>query len=98
MKLSEFKGDKAMEVVGKLLLPVTNIAANKEVLKALRKGGLPMMLSAALINTPKDVKELLAILNDKPVEEYECDGATILADVFALFTDEALLRLFGLQS
>ena len=98
MKLSEFKGDKGIEVVGKLLLPVSNIAANKEVTKAMRNGGLPQMLSSALINCPKDIREMLAILNDKPVEEYEVNGATILADVFLLFEDEALLRLFGLQS
>ena len=98
MKLSDFKGDKGIEVVGKLLLPVTNIAANKEVTRAMKKGGLPAMLSAALLHQPNDVKELLAILNDKPVEEYEVDGAVILRDVFNLFTDEALLALFGLQS
>ena len=98
MKLSEFKGDKGIEVVGKLLLPVSNIAANKEVTKALHKGGLPLMLSTALTTCPKDIREMLAILNDKPVEEYEVTGATILADVLNLFEDEALLRLFGLQS
>ncbi len=98
MKLSEFKDDKGMEVVGKLLLPVSNIAANKEVARALRKGGMPKMISAALINCPKDVREMLAILNDKPVEEYEVTGATILTDVLNLFEDEALLSLFGLQS
>ena len=98
MKLSDFKGDKGIEVVGKLLLPISNIAANKEVTGALKKGGLTLMLSTALMKCPNDVKEILAALNDKPVEEYEVDGATILVDVLNLFTDEALLRLFGLQS
>lgn len=98
MRLSDFKGDKALEVVGKLLLPVSNIAASKEVTKAFRKGGVPAMLSAALLNCPGDVREMLAILNDKPVEEYEVNGASILGDVFSLFDDPALLALFGLQS
>lgn len=98
MKLSDFKGSKGMEVVGKLLLPVSRIAANKEVAKAVRKGDIMQMISTALIQNPKDVREMLAILNDKPVEEYEVDGAVILNDVFALFEDEALLGLFGLQS
>lgn len=98
MRLSDFKGEKAFEVVGKLLLPVSNIAANKEVAKALKKGGVAQMLSAALVNNPRDVKEMLAILNDKPIEEYEATGATVLADVFNLFEDPALLALFGLQS
>ena len=97
MKLSDFKGDKGMEVVGKLLLPVSNIAANKDVRRAWNKGVIPM-LSAALQHCPRDVKEMLAILNDKPIEEYEVDGATILRDALSLFEDEALLALFGLQS
>lgn len=98
MKLSEFKGEQGIEVVGKLLLPVSNIAANKEVKRAFRKGGLPVMLSAMLINCPNETREMLAILNGKSAEEYEVTGATILTDVIALFEDEALLRLFGLQS
>lgn len=97
MKLSDFKGDKGIEVVGRLLLPVSRIAGNKQVAKASQEGLAPM-LSAALLHTPKDVREMLAILNDKPVEEYEVTGASILADVFRLFEDEALLQLFGLQS
>lgn len=96
MKLSEFKGNKGIEVVGKLLVPITNISANKEVAKASKKG-LNYMISAALLYAPMDVKEILAILNDKPVDEYECDGATVMEDVFKMFEDESFLRLFGLQ-
>ena len=98
MKLSEFKGDQGIEVVGKLLIPMSRIAANKEVTRANRKGGLPLMLSAMLTHCPNETREMLAILNGKSVEEYEVTGATIMNDIFALFEDEALLRLFGLQS
>ena len=97
MKLSDFKGEKGIQVVGKLLLPVSNIAANKEVRKAWKNGVIPMV-SSALLNCPRDVREMLAILNDKPVEQYEVNGATILRDALNLFEDEALLALFGLQS
>jgi hypothetical protein len=97
MKLSDFKGDKGVEVIGKLLIPVTTMASNPHVRKAAEKG-LPSMVSAMLTKTPKEARELLAILNDKSVEEYECNGATVLVDVLNLFTDEALLGLFGLQS
>lgn len=97
MKLSEFKGEKGLEVVGKLLVPVTTIAQNKFVQQASKKG-LSQMVSTALIKTPNEVREMLAILNDKSVEEYECNGGTVLLDVLSLFDDEALLALFGLQS
>lgn len=97
MKLSDFKGDKGIQVVGRLLLPVSNIAANKEVRKAWKNGVIPMV-SAALLNCPMDVREMLAALNDKPIEQYEVNGATILKDALTLFEDEALLALFGLQS
>ena len=97
MKLSEFKGEKGVEVIGKLLIPITTMATNPHVRKA-AQDGLPKMISTMLTKTPKEAMEMLAILNDKPVEEFECNGATVLGDVLNLFTDEALLSLFGLQS
>ena len=97
MKLSDYKDEKGMEIVGKLLIPMMNMFANPKVAKAMQSG-ITQMLSAALLNTPKDVKEILAILNDKPVEEFQMDGGVALNGMFELLTDPAMQQLFGLQS
>lgn len=97
MKLSDFKGDEGVKVVGKILLPACYLIANKEVAKASKKGLAPF-IAAALQNCPKEMHQIFAILNGKEPEEYEMNGATAMIDALALFDDEALLWLFGLQS
>ncbi len=97
MKLSDFKGEEGMKVVGKLLIPAGKLVANKAVVKAYSKG-LVHFLSAALENCPNEMREIFAIVNGKEPEEYEVNGETVLIDALELFEDSALLRLFGLQS
>ena len=96
MKLSDFKDEKGVEVIGKLLSPMCKIAANPENAKAKSKG-VAGFASAMLRNSPKEVMEMLAILDDKDPGEYHCNGATVLMDVFNMLNDEVLLQLFGLQ-
>lgn len=97
MKLSDFKGEEGVKVVGRLLLPAGTMVANPKVAKAARKG-LVHFLSAALENCPKQMTEIFAIVNNKKPEEYDSNGETVLMDALELFEDTALLRLFGLQS
>lgn len=96
MKLSDFKDEKAVEVVAKLLVPIMSIASNKENEKAKDKGGIAFA-SALLQNNKKDILAIFAILNEKEPEEYHCDAAKVLLDTFTLISDPALMSLFGLQ-
>lgn len=96
MKLSEFKDEKGIEVVAKLLVPISNIAGNKS--NAGMKGKSVIEFASAMLrNNPKDVMALLAILDDKEPEAYHCSAASILADLINMLGDEELLRLFGAQ-
>jgi hypothetical protein len=98
MKLSEFKDEKAVEVVAKLLIPIGNIASNKANQKAKDSGGtLIAFVSAMLKNNQRDVMDMLAILDDKDPAEYHCSAATVIRDVFRMVSDPELLELFGLQ-
>lgn len=96
MKLSDFKDEKGVEVVAKLLVPIGNIANNAKNADAKDKGGLAFA-SALLQNNKRDVMDMFAILNDADPKDYHCDGATVLADTFNMISDPALLALFGLQ-
>lgn len=96
MKLSEFKDEKAVEVVAKLLVPIGRIVSNKD--NANARGGTQLeFASAILANNPADVKNMLAILNDKDPSEYHCTAATVIFDTMNMLADEELLQLFGLQ-
>lgn len=96
MKLSDFKDEKAVETVAKLLIPISRIAANRE--NAAAKGkNLLEFASAMLQNNRREVMDMLAILNDKEPEAYHCTAATVLVDVFTMISDPEMLALFGLQ-
>lgn len=102
MRLSDFKDEKGVEVVAKLLMPIGRIAANQENAKAMKAvneegGNLLSFASALLCNSPRDVMDMLAILNDEDPADYRCSAATVLVDVFNMISDPELLALFGLQ-
>ncbi len=96
MKLSEFKDEKGIEVVAKLLVPICNIVANPENEKAKDKNRAAFLCSM-LQNSPKDVMDMLAILNDQNPEDYHCNAASVLKNVLELATDKELMELFGAQ-
>lgn len=98
MRLSEFKDEKALEVVAALLEPIGRIAANKENAAARGEGkSLMDFVKAILKNNAADVMELLAVLDDQDPAEYHCSAATVLRDVFNMVSDPELLALFGFQ-
>lgn len=96
MRLSDFKDEKAIEIVAKLLVPIGNIAANAKNFDARSKGKLAFA-SALLQNNAKDVKDIFAILNEVEPGEYHTNAASVLMDTLEMLNDPALLELFGLQ-
>lgn len=101
MRLSDFKDEKAIEVVADLIDPISRMA---QVVKAERDGSKnknitqAQLVGIALKKCKKEAIEMFAILNDIPKDKYHCNGATILGDVMNMFSDPQLLQLFGLQS
>lgn len=97
MRLSDFHDEQAIEVVARLLEPISRIAGNAENARA-KGDNLAAFAGALLRNNPRDVMEMLAILSGKESADYHCTAASVLADVFQMLSDPELLRLFGLQS
>lgn len=96
MRLSDFKDEKAIEIVAKLLVPIGNIAGNAKNVKAKEEGKLAFA-SALLQNNAKDVMAMFAILNEKDPADYHCDAASVLVETLDMMNDPALMALFGLQ-
>lgn len=95
-KLSEFEGDAGFELVANILPCIEAIVQSQEV-KAARGKSLASFVSAMLKSNKEAVKGILAALNETPVDEYKVNAASIFADTFALFEDDSLMGLFGLQ-
>lgn len=94
-KLSEFKNEKGVAVIADLLAPIARMAQN---IQGIDNESPLGFVSEMLKRNPKEIIEIFAILSETPVEEYECDGASLLANTITLASDKELMELFGLQS
>lgn len=95
-KLSEFQNEDGVVVVAKLLSPIFNIVTK---VKDFRDDMTQIQFVTMMLEkSPKDVMEIFAILSEVPVEEYSCNGASIMRDTITLASDKELMSLFGLQS
>lgn len=97
-KLSEFKGREATNLLGKLLLSVSDMLDNAENKAAYQSKGAIGLIGMALIQTPDAVVGLLAALNEVPVEKYEYNVISLANDSFEIFKDPELVQLFGSQN
>ena len=96
MKLSDYKDEKAIEVIADLLVPIGNIALNKD--KIEKTGTTAHFVSQLMKLNPKEVMAMIAILNGVDPEEYHCNAASVLKDALEMFSDPELMLLFGSQS
>lgn len=97
-RLSEFEGEQGVIIVAKLMKPLYNVVAKIKDIKEPEKMSPIELITTMLENSPKDVKEIFAILSETPVDEYECNAATIMVDTLKLASDEQFMSLFGSQS
>ena len=97
-QLSQFKNEDGVIVVAKLLNPISRIVLKMKDEGKKPKGSAVEFLSQVLADSPKDIMEIFAILSETPVEEYECNAASLLMDTIKLAADKEFMELFGLQS
>lgn len=96
MRLSDFKDEKAVEVVADLLEPIEKIAINPKMENA--KGGSILGFARAMLkNNQRETMDMLAILSDVDPAEYHCTAATVVFDVLNMLNDPDLMQLFGLR-
>ena len=97
MRLSDFKDEKALEVIADLIDPIAEIVSSPEN-KAASKQTPLKFVQAVMRNTPKSVMHMMAILNDEKPENYHCTSASVLKNALEMFTAPDIMALFGLQS
>ena len=99
MKLSDYKGEKAIEKFADLIEPVCKILGDKEIKSGiLAEEPKALLVKKALKNHASEVLEVLAILDDVPVDGYEPSIVEIPVKVLELLNDDAFGKLFTSQS
>lgn len=100
MKLSEIKGEDALDVIADIIEPATRILANETVAETLRSGKPTILKAKAILKYGKaEVLEILAILNQQKVEDFKpsiLELPVMLMDLISdLEENKELMSLFS---
>lgn len=95
-KLSEYKGDEALELLADLVDPAIEIMADADIAQMLKSGRYIGAVKPILKAHKQAVLQILALLNGKTVEEYkkEVNLFTIPKALLELLNDPDLMSLF----
>lgn len=94
MKLSEIKGERAIEIIADLIDPVSVIASDDEFRKLLEADKKIDAVKHLLKQHSKEVLTCMAILNDEDPKEYSPSFVTLPAMLLELLNTPELVELF----
>lgn len=100
MRISDIKGEKALDVIADLLDPVAEISTDNEVRTLLGTGKAAdrkKAIKLGIKNHKKAVITMLAVLNDKDPETYEPSIYALPMMLLDILNDPEVKTLFGLQ-
>lgn len=95
MKLSEIKGEQALDVLADIIDPLTKICMDEEI-QNMVKSKVPTikLIKPILKNHKKEIVEVLAILDGENPETYEVNVLTLPIKLMELMNDPAFNELF----
>ena len=96
MKLSEYQGEAALDLLADLIEPVGEIMSDKEIGDVFKKNRFKA-IGLAIKNHKKSVIQILATMDGVPVDKYKCNVFTLPAKILELLNDPALVQLFTYQ-
>lgn len=98
MKLSEIKGDQALDVLADIIDPACEIISDKEIEEVYRsKKPKLLIVKLAIKNHKKAIITILALLNGEDPETFEPSLLTLPKMVLDLVNDPELDELFQSQ-
>lgn len=97
MKLSEIKGDAALDALVELIDPAIEIMTDKAVVEAFKSGQKVKAIKGAIKNHKKAVTTILAILDGADPETYKVSVVTLPMKLLEVLNDPDLINLFQLQ-
>lgn len=100
MKLSEYRGEQALELLADIVEPAAAIISDKEIAKLAKSGAERIKLVKPIIkNHKKEVIEILAILDGEDPKQYadKVNVFTLPTKLLDILNDPELTNLFTLQ-
>lgn len=95
-KLSEFKGEQALEILADLIEPCSVIFTDEEVKKAWEEKSARVKLAKLiLVKHKSECIDMLCALNEIEAEDFNFNAVEIITMLIQLFEDEELTAFFG---
>ena len=93
-KLSEIKGEEALDVLAEIIEPAAEIFTDENVKKALKSESRIKAAKIILKDHKKAILALMATLEETPVEEYKPTLLALPALIIGVLNDPELQSLF----
>ena len=96
MKLSEYQGEAALDVLADLIEPAGEIMSDKEIGEVFKENRFKA-IGMAIKNHKKAVMQILATMDGVPVEEYKCNVFSLPVKILEILNDPEMIQLFQYQ-
>ena len=93
MKLSEYQGEEALDLLADLIEPAGEIMSDKEIGEVFKKNRFKA-IGMAIKNHKKAVMQIMAAMDGVPVDEYKCNVLTLPVKILEILNDPELVQLF----
>ena len=94
MRLSDLKGEKALEALGEIIEPAVKIMQDPAVVSAARAGNTLEIVKIMCKNHKKEIITILAVLDGEDPDTYEVSLLTLPAKLLELLNDPEVQKLF----
>ena len=96
MKLSEYQGEAALDLLADLIEPAGEIMSDKEIGDVFKKNRFKA-IGLAIKKHKKAVMQILSTMDGVPVEKYKCNVFSLPAKILELLNDPEMIQLFQYQ-
>jgi hypothetical protein len=93
MKISDYKGEAALELLAEIIEPAAEIMTDKDVVGSFKKNKFKG-ISLAIKSHKAAIIRVMAAIDGIPVEEYHCNVFTLPQKVLQILNDKELAELF----
>ena len=96
MKLSEYQGEAALDILADLIEPAGEIMSDKQIGDIFKENRFKA-IGLAIKNHKKAVMQIMATMDGVPVDEYKCNVFSLPVKILELLNDPEMIRLFQYQ-
>ena len=96
MKLSEYHGEAALDLLADLIEPAGEIMSDKEIGEVFKKNRFKA-IGLAIKNHKKAVIQIMATMDGVPVDEYKCNVFSLPVKILEILNDPEMIQLFQYQ-